>query len=297
MKVNKLILTIMVLVSFLLMACGKPQVGAGFPEENVLETEDNFLQESPKGGLPTPFVGDTLGDYLNDPYMRERDRVNYDTISPEEYRIRSTIEFSRINESRAGNVDEDIINGIKKYGIDNYYAINDFPVFFDVADMKTVLRNEEFLSDFHKNTGVTFQSNSYSLPGKISIENFSATLVELDGVPHFQLYGMQTTDDGNYYAMVWAVFSVPGGPDANEIAQFYADIDGLEVLSDEGPTSTVYHFSSDDGCAFLEKFGIETNDPATIYIWEQDGVIGVIILPGEHKPENLDLCVLEKHEL
>ena len=34
-----------------------------------------------------------------------------------------------------------------------------------------------------------------------------------------------------------------------------------------------------------------------IYTWEQDGVIGTIIVDGEHKDEYLDLCVLEKYEL
>ncbi len=251
-----------------------------------------------EGGLPTPFTPESMREISERiPYGREWEEVDYNAISKEEYRIRSVIEFSQIKSSQNDTGDDVIIKGIAKYGVEKYYAIGDVPAFLDVDDMETVLKNKDFLEDFVKNTNTVFEPESYSVPAKIETDVFSATLVALDGTPHFQMYGRKMSGDGDYYSAVWAVFSVANPPKAIEIAQFYADLNDLTLVISNGSVGPVCYFTSQNGGSFFEKFSIETNEPATAYIWEQDNVIGVIILPGEHKPENLDLCVLEKHEL
>ena len=83
-----------------------------------------------------------------------------------------------------------------------------------------------------------------------------------------------------------------------EILSFYASLDDLTidcVETDKG--YTVYYSPFKKSTLFCAIGFPDTVKPFTAYIWEQYGVIGVMILPGDHKPENLDLCVLEKHKL
>ena len=298
MNVKKPLLIVLVLGILVLAGCS---TGNTLPQKSVMETESNAFQSNPLGGIPTPFEETSLGDYGNNYYQRELEVVDYNSISPKEYRIRSAIEFVGINNYRvvkAGQDPDAILKvDVSKYGIDNYCSYGDLVMFRTYDDMIAVINNKDFQTDLRENYGFGYTPIAYYLPKFLGEDYSERSFVPLDDKYHFIIYGYEYTEDKNYYKDVWAVFDVQDSPSAEEIAQFYADLDDLQLKRDEGPTDTVYHFTSENGSAFFEKFGIETNDPATAYIWAQDGVLGVIILPGEHKPENLDLCVLEKHEL
>ena len=249
------------------------------------------------GGLPTPNSGDTLSDYGQSVYGREREEVDYDRISEDEYRIRAVIETKGLRYHKNPPDEDKLLRGVEKYGVSTYNSIDDIVMFSDVDSMKIILQNKNFLLDYEKETGIPFKPDAFYLPKSFEVDRFIGTLIALDNKPYFELFGRVYTEDKDYYSAMWSVYAVPDGPSAKEIASFYAKVDGLKCTADEGKAATVYHFTASNGCAFFEKFGVETNDSATAYFWEQNNVIGVIILPGEHKPENLDLCVLEKHEL
>jgi hypothetical protein len=80
--------------------------------------------------------------------------------------------------------------------------------------------------------------------------------------------------------------------------EFYSGVDGQELSSVTTSNGTlVYTMSTDEGSVFFQDIGVRTSILITAYIWQQDNVIGVLVLPGEFSEKNLDLCVLEKHEI
>jgi len=289
---KKILLVILMLISLMLFGCSNTAKSA------TASTENSSMPEfSPSGGLPTPYVAYSLGEEMNNPYRRNPEVVDYSALSAASYRIRSVIECSRIYSSNEAVEQSDIIDGENKYGIEHFCAIKDEPFFYSVEDMRTVLKNSDYKSELKNNTGVSLSLKEYCIPAYIPMEYFMGTLCPLDKKANLQLYGENYMEDGNYYSAVWSTFFISDMPGADEITQLYAALNNLQMKSDDGPKGTVYHFTSKNGCAFFEKLGVETNDPATAYIWEQDGVLGVIILAGDYNPENLNLCVLEKHDL
>lgn len=301
MHAKRILPILMALLCLLMIGCEKATGDRiDEPQKSKGISQVSTPQVSPAGGLPTPYEVEALGDYVNNPYQRDPEVVDYNALSPVEYRIRSVIEFVSMHNSRIGHIEDlDDIQEIDvdKYGIKNYCQYGNLVIFRTFDDMRMVLQNSDFRADLYKKYGVNFEPNAYYLPAYLNEDNSGITFLPNDNKYYLLLYGYEYTEDGDYYKDVWAVYNVQDIPGTDEIAQFYAGLNDLETESDTGPAGEVFHFTAKSGCAFFEKFGVETNDPATAYIWEQDGVIGVIILPGEHKPENLDLCVLEKHEL
>ena len=288
-----IVLVVSILLFLTLNACDKANEVSETTNAATHKTGQEVLDTQP-GGLPTPFVADSLGEYVNDSYKRTAEFVDYRKVSSEEYRIRSVIEADRMY-SLDAPYEKDVIKEVNKYGL-KYYSMMGKPMFSTIESMESALQNKDFKQDFYKETGIDYDIEAYYLPSAFPADSM-AILLPLRGVPYLQITGFRYTDDSNFFTIVWGIYSAPDMPDVIDIAEFYANLNGLEVESSSTAVGTVFHFTSGNGGAFFEKFSVRTNDPATAYLWQQDNVIGVIILPGEHKPENLDLCVLEKHEL
>ena len=262
---------------------------------NEVTENEVTLDVEIQGVLPTPLVMMQLSDAYLDEYKREPERVDYETIKGQELRIRSYVEFEPIFYSSYD--DNDYERGVDRYGISSYYHYGDLVVFSSYADMATVLANQDFQSDFSSKYGLQFQPEAYYTPTYITSEDNMAVLLVNDGKCYFRLGGNQYSEGGDYFKVVWKVLDVDGAPGADEVATFYAELNGLEVHCAALDTVDVYYFTALSGCALFEKMNVKTNDPATTYIWNQDDVMGILILPGGYNQKYLDLCVLERHEL
>ena len=185
----------------------------------------------------------------------------------------------------------------RKYGIDDYFRINDLIAFISIEDMETVLESTDFQQDMQEAYGIQYLPQVYYTP-KFESDYSDSSLLLTSGKYRFRLLGFRYDKTGNLIKIVWAVYDVQDSPAASEIAQFYAELDGLDIENTKMTEGqAVYYFTAPNGSAFIEKFDIKTEEPATAYFWEQDGVLCVIIMPGEHKLGNFDFCEFEKQNI
>jgi hypothetical protein len=258
MKKAIIIITIAV-VLVLFCAC----TGNEVTENEVAESEVTLDVEI-QGVLPTPLVMRQLSDAYLDEYKREPEYVDYETIKGQELRIRSYVEFEPIFYLSYDNTNYE--RGVDRYGISSYYHYGDLIVFASYADMATVLANQDFQSDLSSKHGLRFEPKAYYTPARIASEDNMAVLLANDGKCYFRLGGNQYSEDGDYFKVVWSVLDVDGAPGADEVATFYAELNGLEVHCAVLDTVDVYYFTAPSGCALFEKKNVRTNDPATAYI-------------------------------
>lgn len=220
--------------------------------------------------------------------------TDFSIYNNDEIEIRSTFEFLNIYLNSLKNKTINKEENGNKYGIKKFWRMNDFIHFNDLEDMATVLNNKDFQKDFFKKNNVSIIKNYY-LPSDLEARFNAIGLLVKDGKRYFDILGMGTI--GDEY-MQWGVYDIQGRKTLKEILSFYSALDDLTMNSDKADKGyTVYYFPFKESTLFCAIGFPSTDKPYTAYIWEQDGVIGVIILPGQHKPENLELCVLEKHEL
>ena len=157
--------------------------------------------------------------------------------------------------------------------------------------MVTAFNNQDFQNDYFRDIPPI---KYYYSPRNAATDLCSIRLVEMDGEYYFSLQGVSVKDD---VFMQWGVYDVEVKRDVKEVAQFYADLEGIDLHSGIKNNNIIYYLSGEK-CKLFTAVGLPPIDNQfTGYIWEEDDVIGVIILTGEHKEENLDLCQLEKHEL
>jgi hypothetical protein len=268
-----------VLVGILLCGCmdtsnTQPQSGlyselkalpeSGELKENVMDYSS--MSEEEYNARVVLNAGDMYGDLLD---YRYKDKISYG-----EYEI--------------------------KYGIEDYFQVDCMYGFNTLEDMETVFTNPDFLSDYQKTYGFKLNIDSYymlpaSLRTQYENEVLVITLVVIDGGHNFYLSGGNFTGTDT---IIWRVLHVEDRVTLNTVAEFYAQKDNLQLQHaslEDG--RTVYYMSSDKGCTLFEDMDVSTSNMTTAYLWEQDGVTGVLIVQGEHKDENLGMCILEKHEI
>jgi len=220
--------------------------------------------------------------------------TDFSIYSKEEIEIRSTFEFLNIYLDSLKNKTINKEENENKYGINNFWRMNDFIHFNSMEDMATVLSNKDFQEDFFKKNSIPIIINYY-LPSGMEPRFNAIGLLAKDGKRYFDILGMGTT--GDEYKQ-WGVYDIQGRKTLKEILSFYAALDDLTMNSVKTNNGyTVYYFPYEDSTLFCAIGFPYTDKPYTAYIWEQEGVIGVLILSGEYSSENLDLCVLEKHDL
>lgn len=250
--------------------------GCGANEEKDLEDMDIF---------------EIVHEMAKDQY--EWTETDYDLLPEDEYRIRAVVEATDIFwDNKDGYQEQD--EGAK-YGILNYWRGDNYIGFDSLEDMETVISNQDFRNDFQILFGIKFEPDAYYL-----LEDFLES-------GHINLYVI----DNNYYLNInnmihgetfqdfvsWGVFDTMQDIDPKETAQLYADLCGAELHTETLPDGNTVYYYSGKRSKLVEAMGIGTNDTTTAYIWGQDGVLGVVVMPGEHKDENFEWCKLEKHEL
>lgn len=220
--------------------------------------------------------------------------VDYSGVSGEEYRIRSVIEAPGIydyNKNDRFNEQEFHEN---KYGINDFVRLDDWFIFNNFKSMDTVLHNKDFQTDFNKKYGIG-PPESYSMPSYIIWDSFISDLLYMHQKYYFSIQG---TELDKLIRAGWGVYYCSEHIGAEDIANLYARLDGLELkskLSEYG--NTVYYFTADNGCTLFKGMAIETHEPTTAYIWEQEGFIGVLAVSGEYNEDDLSYCKLGKVEL
>ena len=186
---------------------------------------------------------------------------------------------------------------VKKYGVDQYTQYRNWISFENLEDMETVFKSTDFRKDFNDIFGIIFDIDDYYLPQKIENDVYGISLYVINQNYYLSIGSGEFNEDLSM-KYFWNVFDTSQDVDAQETAQFYANEDGLELKSAKLPDGNdVNYFTAEKGCSLFTGMNWVADQPATAYLWEQDGVLGVIICMGEHKDENFDLCVLERHAL
>ena len=228
-----------------------------------------------------------------DPYQPIE--VDYENMGRDEYIIRSVVEASAIfrdNHKNGFNEEEDL----KKYGISRFRRLDNLVLFDNLEDMKTVISNKQFQDDYFLLFGIHFKPDAYYLPVSLGIESDDIDIYAMDDRYYFSIIGSEIKG-GFDYLVIWGVFDTSQDIDARETAQLYADLCDAELKTQRMPDGNTVYYYSGMRSILIEDMGLCTKDIATAYLWEQDGVLGVIVWNGEHNEDMFDFCVLERNEL
>ena len=221
------------------------------------------------------------------------------TLSEEECRLRRVINSGSMYQEIKGQEYEVEVDG-EKYGIADFARNDDWYNFINISDMVTVFKNVNFQQDFYDLYSYNLGLDAYYLPSQTLIEKYNTTESPSNLVVWDEDYNLSTGMSGykDHSYILCDMFYTRNEVDLEALMDFYVGIDGLELNSAISSNGTdIYYIYAEDGCVLFEDAGLQTNRPTTGYIWKQDNVISVFILPGEFSEENLDLCVLEKHEI
>jgi hypothetical protein len=231
-----------------------------------------------------------------------RHTINYSSMSEEEFNARVVIRAGRMYGDLTDYRYRNKIGYMKyekKYGIDDFAQLDCMYWFLTLEDMEVVFKNHEFLEDYFHEYGFELNIDSYhTLPISIRTqyehEPLVIALVVIDGGHHFYFSGGLISGSTS---ISWGMFDVEKRVTLDTVVDFYARKDDLKIQYaslDNG--NAVYYTSSDKSdCTLFNDMGVTTSNITTAYLWEQDGIIGVVIVPGEHKDENFDMCIFEKH--
>jgi hypothetical protein len=219
------------------------------------------------------------------------------TLSEEEYRLRRVINSLSMYHEATGqvykiNVDEE------KYGIEKFSRHDDWYGFHSMEDMATVFGNTDFQRDFFDMYGFNLEIDAYYLPLSSLIEQYNADIGSIKLIVWDDDYNLSYDVSGykDHSFISYDIFYTRNSVDLKALMEFYAGVDEQDLYSTEAKDGAlIYYMSTDEGSVFFEDVGMRTDDIITAYIWQQDDVISVFILPGEFSEENLDLCVLERH--
>jgi hypothetical protein len=222
------------------------------------------------------------------------------TLSEEEYRLRRVVNSLSMYHEATGQVYEVEVSNENKYGIDDFSQFDDLYSFTSVEDMAIVINNSDFQEDFYDQYNYSLGIDAYYLLSSTISQNYDIEMVTVSLIIWDNDYNLciSGTELIDKTFLMWNVIDTCYSIDVKELAKFYAGVDGLYMNSEIPENgSTIYYLFSENGGVLFEDMGLQTVNPATAYLWEQDDVIGVLLVQGEHKAENFDLCVLERHEL
>lgn len=224
-------------------------------------------------------------------------RVDYRALSQDELNMRVALESvyieDALNPQHTNNDDE----SIEQYGVTGLRWQENRIAFDCLDDMETVFSNKDFQRDFLERYHLNVPQRYYlhkDLADTYGVF-FGIVLVVVDGEYYLSIRAFEKIDDA---VIQWGVFDNQTARSAKEIIDFYAKLDGLTVNSIVADNGTTVYYLTGSNCSLYHAAGLPLWDKlTTCYIWDQDGVIGTVVVAGEHKPENLDLCVLEHREL
>jgi hypothetical protein len=220
--------------------------------------------------------------------------TDFSIYSESELELRAPFEFVRMYKHGLKGTEAQLLKEEQMYGIEYYWRMNDYILFQNLSDMETMFSNPDFKEDYF-NEYHRSPLDYYCIPQKSDARYIGISLITTDDKRYFSIEAINIEDD---QFIQWATYDMRERHLLEEILSFYASLDDLTIERIEtGKGYAVYYSPFKESTLFCAIEFPYTDKSYTAYIWEQYGVIGVMLLPGEHKPENLDLCVLEKHEL
>ena len=223
--------------------------------------------------------------------------IDYASLNEDEYNLRRIIEAYDIHEEQMEDVDSEPGQYGSQYGVDRYWREDSRISLDTLEDMETMFSNDQFKVDFAMRYGVLFDIDFYSIPANISSHRYDTDFIVLDDQYYMSIQGADISGGLENYTG-WGVYQTSQKFDIAELAQFYASDKNDELYLTTLPNGVdVYYFTVTGGCSLFEAMATASTEPTTAYLWEQDDSLGVMIRLGEHKEENLELCVLERHEL
>ena len=225
----------------------------------------------------------------NDDSTSTKEPFSYDSLTEDELRIRFVIEALNISQED-GRVykNEELL---KKFGVSDRRYLNELLELRYLEEFITLFSNSDFAEIFYEQSG--YRIEEYYLPLYADGDDGFSFSGTVKGDYYFLIGGEQKTGDARY---LWYVIDVKEKASAKEVAELNSGKIKAELTTEMRDGNEIYYFY---GNVVSYSLLIPSHYPIKfmIYTWGQDGVIGTIIVDGEHKDEYLDLCVLEKHEL
>lgn len=149
------------------------------------------------------------------------------------------------------------------------------------------MSNSKFADDLFEKYGVTVEQ--YYSPEEEHISYF-ILVGEFDGEPYLFSLGYLM---GNK-KITWSAVDSNQKSNAMEVANLYAQMDGLNLQIKELGDMKIYYYTG-NGDTFLINL-IGNQELSTVYFWDKENTLCIIIIPGEHYEENFNYCIFEKHE-
>lgn len=277
-RVFIMVIVIMVIFAMCAMGCSNEERQSYFEENKVFLVDISREDEEEN----------VLGQYI-------------DLV--EEYQIRSIIEAVNFyednnnlyfNDVKRYENNEKIISNQTWYGSDNFKVDEGLITISGIDNMLTIFNNDDFQNDYFNQFGINV-NKYYYLPKNIVIDDYAISLLTVEQEYYFSLIGSTVMNGSN--ATV-GVFDAKSKIDILEIASLYANLDELNLYVTEGVCGDVYFFTTNKKNTLINSiYKNRINELMTVYLWEQERVLGILIIYGEHKAENVDYCVLEKHEM
>ena len=228
---------------------------------------------------------------------QEEESIDYTSVNEDEYNLRLIVEAYDIHKERMAEANDESGYYISQYGAEKVWQEN-YRISFDtVEDMEAVFGSADFKSDFKQMYGIDFDVEKYYSPRNVGAYHYDIDLVVIDN--HYYL-SINSSDlsGGLEGIIVWGVYQSSQASDVSDIAHLYAqeNNDKLNIIETDNGVD-VYYFTVTGGCTLFDAMGVRSTEPTTVYLWSQNGVLGIIIRLGEYDEENLDLCVLETHDI
>lgn len=217
------------------------------------------------------------------------EKFSYDSLTEDELRIRFVIEALNISQEH-GRVykNEELL---KKFGVSDRYYLNELLELGYLEEFIALFSNSEFAEIFYEQSG--YRIEEYYLPLYADGDKCFSYSGTVKGDFYFLIGGEQITGDTRY---LWYVIDVKEKASAKEVAELNSGNVKAELTTEMRDGTEVYYFYG-NSLSYHLLLPSDFPNRFMIYTWEQDGVVGTILIEGEHKDEYLDLCVLEKHEL
>lgn len=217
--------------------------------------------------------------------------TDFSIYSDEEIDIRSTFEFDRIYLDSLKDYPTGLVS---KYGIDDYWQYGDMFWFSEPKHMETVLNNSDFIEEHADQYDATW-IQQYYLP-KINITRyFGIYILASSDDLYFNVHGYSIE---NEVYTDWSVYISQEKYKLEDILEFYAALDDLTIQNAKSKKGVIIYYVPVENSTLMGAIGVLPSEkPYTAYFWEQDNVIGVLVMPGEFSEANLEQCVLEQHEI
>ena len=203
--------------------------------------------------------------------------------APELYKDKDSFIFAEIREDNL-EIDAKKMN----YSSNNYKVEGRLIEFHSIYDMHKLLSNQGFKEDYKLNS---INIINYYLSANKDIKDYTASLLNADKNYYLRIIGIDEEENiasGN--------FMVSKVRDVVKIAKVYSKMVNAKLYYVDG-LKKIYFFTTDKENSLFTAMSYKLNsNNVTIYFWEQEGILGVIIVPGKHKKENFDFCEFVKYD-